>query len=87
MFAMAIGYPVILLAGVPLFFLLRWRRWVSLWHYAVVGIALGAALYLVLGRVKGMPPAPLTAWLCLSMLCTTIAAVGFWIVARPQPKP
>ena len=54
--AEAIGYPVILLAGVPLFFLLRWRRWVSLWHYAVVGIALGAALYLVLGRVKGMPP-------------------------------
>jgi hypothetical protein len=86
-FAMAVGYPVMLLVGVPLFFLLRWRRWVSPWHYATAGIIVGAGLYLVVGPVEGMPLHSLAAWLLLSMLCTSIAAVGFWIVARPKPKP
>jgi hypothetical protein len=77
-FAMAIGYPVALVAGLPLFFFLRWRRWVSLWHYVVVGMFVGAGLYLWLGQAAH------AAWLFISMLCTTIAAASFWVIARPD---
>lgn len=77
--AMAIGYPVALVAGLPLFFFLRWCRWVSLWHYYVVGLVLGVPVFcLLFGRLEEI------AMLFLSMLCTTIATATFWLIARPD---
>lgn len=63
--------PAALFLGVPLFFLFRWRGWLSWWAFALGGAALGlligaalvSVLFIVVGMISGGVSA-LTLWLC-----------------------
>ena len=89
-FAATVGYPVALLVGVPIFFILRWRRWVSLWHYMAVGVLFGAALFLFLYAIPQfdhwdvIPAASFIIWFCLPVFCATLATTSFWLIVRPN---
>ena len=91
-FAAKAGYPVILILGVPTYFLLKhWRR-SGLGSYLVAGAVWGAAAYFaaflpgLLARDPGVSAAmaATTVYLVLSIICGAIAALAFWLIARPD---
>jgi len=91
-FAAKAGYPIILVLGLPTYLLLRrWNR-SGLSVYLVAGAIWGAAAYLaaflpgLLMRDAGVSQAmaATSVYLVLSTVCGVVAAVVFWLIARPD---
>ncbi|KRE89301.1 hypothetical protein ASG87_02865 [Frateuria sp. Soil773] len=93
-----VGYPAMLVLGVPAHLLLTKRRWTSGWSYTLAGIAIGAIVAAVLfGSValhnvsfipdpnKSLGPSAII--FVVAALLGALAAWVFWLIARPNREP
>jgi hypothetical protein len=94
----ALGYPVAIVLGVPLFVVFRWRRWNGLLVYVLTGAFLGLVVYSVYFAVvlldddtayglrnlaqKLSHTAP--QLIPAGMISGAVAVVSFWLIARPD---
>jgi hypothetical protein len=91
-FSATAGYPVMLILGVPMYFLSKRWGWTGLPVYVAIGSILGAASYLsafVPGLVMGAPGVGYAMtttfiYLPISVICGVIAMISFWLIARPD---
>jgi hypothetical protein len=97
--AALLGYPLVLLLGIPVYMVLTAKGWNGFSVYAVVGALFGAAVYLLYfpppdyaGAVRklfeqsvGIGAESLTELgkISLSMMFGAIATVSFWLVTQP----
>lgn len=82
------SYPIALVFGVPMFLVLRWRRWQGWRTYLLAGLALGVLLFvlsLVLSEdgAEGLP-GHLRVMLPFLVASTVAASLAFWLIARPD---
>ncbi len=95
--AATIGYPLALLAGVPLFLTMNRLDWTGIGHYVGVGVVAGIAGYLLLFQLSYLvvgqfnlsvnAVSSATKWLFLCVSVVTIAMACFWAIAQPQRRP
>ena len=87
-----VGYPVALVAGLPLYILFRRLGWVGLVRYLGAGLALGAASG-ALGSSGMFDIGPQSAarslgetlvFVAAGAACGALAAASFWLIARPD---
>ena len=91
-FAAEAGYPIILVLGVPTYFLLRRWSHSGLGIYLAAGATWGAAAYLgafLPGLLMGdagvsQAMASTFIYLVLSTVCGVVASIAFWFIARPD---
>lgn len=94
--ALLVAYAVTFLAALPAHAAFQKRNWTRYWHYALLGISLGAAPFLAFG-IYVLLAAPNPAreiatgaddairWLTLGSSCGLAAASLFWVLAvRPS---
>ena len=87
-FSAAVGYPILLILGVPLYFLFGRRGWTGLPLYAAVGAVFGLVAYFVaagsglLTHTFGM--LALLSYLPIGVLSGVLALTVFWLIARPD---
>lgn len=87
-FSASVGYPTILIAGVPAYLLMRRRRLNELPLYVVVGGLLGIAAYLgaaltgLLARSLGL--LAIMMHLPVAVFLGAVAAATFWLIVRPD---
>jgi hypothetical protein len=93
--AAVLGYPVAFVFGVPLYVFLRWRGWNGLPVYVTAGALLGLAvygLYVLLPAYSSNGLWGMTTkfsytalvHIPLVMVCGIVAALCFWLIARPD---
>jgi hypothetical protein len=91
-FAAGVGYPVILVLGVPSYFLLKHWKASSLGLYVIAGAIWGAGAYVaaflpgLVSRDAAVSSAlnSTSIYLVLSVICGVFAAIAFWFIARPD---
>ena len=91
-FAAIAEYPPIIFVGVPLYWFAFRKRPATFWRCMLIGFLLGAIAYLRAhvgvstdGRLVTWDAMTLTiALLPVSMFCGGIAALCFWLIARPD---
>jgi hypothetical protein len=97
--AALLGYPLVLLLGIPVYIVLTAKGWNGFSIYAVAGALFGAAVYLLyfppsdyVSAVRklfeqslGISAESLTELgkISLSMMFGMIATVSFWLVTQP----
>jgi hypothetical protein len=97
-FSAALGYPVAIILGVPLYLIYRRYRVESLIAYVMTGLGLGVVPFLIAvlpGTVAaslGVDKNSAAVWpamgsilwyLPISMACGAAAAAAFWLIAHP----
>jgi len=98
-----VGYPVALVAGVPLYLFCRRRRWVGFVFYVCVGLVLGVCGGLVFSVGLGVtsavkmlvtsesfaPSAFLIALpvMVAGAICGGLSTACFWLIVRPDRLP
>jgi hypothetical protein len=91
----AVGVPAVYAAtimfGVPMFLLLRWRRWNSLIAYAIggalIGVAICAVTALLSGSLRAMPAdmvLQVRGFLPFVVASAFSASWAFWLIVRPD---
>lgn len=91
----AIGYPIAVVLGVPLYVFFRSRGWNGLLIYITAGSLLGLIVYLMYVLLAEYTSNGLwglsekfsnTAqiYIPLAMICGAAAALFFWLIARPD---
>jgi hypothetical protein len=84
-----LGYPIAIAFGLPLYVFFRWRGWNGLLVYVLAGAFLGLVIYSVYfagvllndDSANGLPAPQLIP---AGMISGIVAAVSFWLVARPD---
>lgn len=97
-FSALVGYPAMLILGIPVHLLLTNRHWTRVWSYALAGMVIGAIVAAVLvGGVavknfsvipdvnKSLGPS--VAVFTLAALLGALVAWAFWMIARPNHGP
>ncbi len=90
-----VGYPAMLVLGVPAYMLLTKRHWISGWSYTLAGAVIGAIVAAMLfGSVAirnfsltpdvGKSLGPSAAIFMLAALLGALSAWVFWLIARPN---
>lgn len=81
-----IGWPVMMALGLPLHALLIRKTTAKAWHYAVAGLAAGAAAgFLRFATERGQAtPNDLTILLSIGSVGGVFAALLFWMIRRPD---
>jgi len=91
-FSAIVGYPIMLLVGIPLYVLSRRTKYASLSWYVLYGALMGVVAYfaaLVPALFKGGPGikyalATTEVFVIISAACGLVALVAFWLIARPD---
>ena len=94
----ALGYPIAIGLGVPLYFFFRSRGWNGLLIYIAAGALMGFVIYLVYVLLAEYSSNGLwglaekfsntaTVYIPLAMICGAVAALSFWLIARPDRIP
>ena len=94
-FSALVGYPAMLVLGIPAHRLLQKRRWISGWSYSVAGAVIGVIVAGVLfGSVAihnvsltpdpGRSLGPSVAIAIVAALLGALAAWIFWLIALPH---
>jgi hypothetical protein len=79
-----IGYPIALVLGIPIFFMMQRYGWVKLYHYFLTGFFLGigsVALFCFYGRQNYTWPLD---WFYTGSFMGIIATTSFWLIVRPD---
>jgi hypothetical protein len=90
-----LGYPIAVVLGVPLYFFFRSRGWNGLLVYTMAGALLGVLIYLITIPLGGYSSNGLPGlserfsntalvYIPLGMICGAVAALSFWLIARPD---
>ncbi len=90
-----LGYPIAIILGISLFILFRSRGWNGLLIYVMSGAFLGLIIYVISLPFGGYSSSDMlrlferfsnTAHVHapLGMICGAIAALLFWLIARPD---
>jgi hypothetical protein len=90
-----LGYPIAIVIGVPLYVFFRSRGWNGLLIYVAAGALLGLVVYVIyvlLAEYSAKGLSGLTAkfsntaqvQIPLVMICGAVAALFFWLIARPD---
>lgn len=91
----ALGYPIAIVFGAPLYIFLRWRGWNGLLVYLLAGAILGLVTYVIYvmfaeyssGGLWGLA-AKLSntaqVQIPLATISGAVAALFFWLIARPD---
>jgi len=94
----ALGYPVAIVLGVPLYVFFRSRGWNGLLIYIAAGAVLGLIIYTIYvllpeyssnglsGLAEKLSNTALV-YIPLGMICGAVAALTFWLIARPDRIP
>lgn len=94
----ALGYPIAIVLGVPLYVFFRSRGWNGLLIYIAAGALLGLIVYLIYvllaeyssnglwGLAEKLSNTALV-YIPLGMICGAVAALCFWLIARPDRIP
>lgn len=90
-----LGYPIAIVLGVPLYIFFRSRSWNGLLIYITAGALLGVIIYLIYILLGGYSSNGLSGlferflntaqvYIPLGMICGAVAALSFWLIARPD---
>jgi hypothetical protein len=90
-----VGYPAMIVLGMPAHLLLARRGWTSLWQYMLAGILVGAVVYAVLfsdvivnnlglSALAEKSLAPSAAILLLMAFFGVLSSTVFWLIVRPD---
>lgn len=87
-----LGYPVAVVFGAPLYIFFRSRGWNGLLFYIAAGALLGLVIYVLLAEYSsnglwGLATKFSNTALVqfpLVMICGAVAALFFWLIARPD---
>jgi hypothetical protein len=90
-----VGYPAMIVLGLPAHLLLARRGWTSLWKYMLAGLLVGAVVYAVLfsdvvvnnlglSAHSEQSPAPSAAILLLIAFFGVLSSTVFWLIVRPD---
>lgn len=90
-----LGYPIAIVLGVPLYIFFRSRSWNGLLIYITAGALLGVIIYLIYIPLGGYSSNGLSGlferfshtaqvFIPLGMICGAVAALSFWLIARPD---
>ncbi len=90
-----LGYPIAIVLGVPLYIFFRTRSWNGLLIYIMAGALLGVMIYLIYIPLGGYSSNGLSGLferfsntalvsIPLGMICGAVAALSFWLIARPD---
>ena len=90
-----LGYPIAMVLGVPLYIFFRSRGWNGLLIYIAAGALLGLIIYLMYIPLGGYSSSGLSGlserfsntarvYIPLGMICGALAALLFWLIARPD---
>ena len=90
-----LGYPAILVFGVPLYILFRLRGWNGFTTYLATGALLGLLVYAIYALFFANSSTELWGWalkrsyavllqVLLTVVCGAVAAFFFWLIARPD---
>jgi hypothetical protein len=91
----ALGYPIAIVFGIPLYVFLKWRGWTGLLLYMVAGALLGLTIYLIWVLLAEYSSSGLSSLatkfsntalvqIPLAMFCGAVATLFFWFIARPD---
>jgi hypothetical protein len=91
----ALGYPIALVLGVPLYIFFRSRGWNGLLTYIAAGALLGLIIYLIYVLLAEYSSNGLwglaekfsntaKVYIPLGMICGALAALFFWLIVRPD---
>lgn len=91
----ALGYPVAVVFGAPLYVFFRSRGWNGLLVYIATGALLGLVIYVIyvllaeyssngLWRLAAKFSNTAQVQIPLVMICGAVAALFFWLIARPD---
>ena len=94
----ALGYPIAIVLGAPLYVFFRSRGWNGLLTYVAAGALLGLiiyATYVLLPEYSSNGLSGLAeklsntarVYLPLGMICGAVAALSFWLIVRPDRIP
>lgn len=91
-FSALLGYPVALLLGLPLFFLMKRCRWLRLYYYIFIGAILGDVSVLIsdidklhyFGFADFLHYYLTPMHILLGAIMGMIATTSFWLIARPD---
>ena len=82
------SYPIALVFGVPMFLVMRWRRWQGWRAYLLAGAALGLLLFVLSLAVSEDGAEGLAGHLRIMLPFLVASAIAaslvFWLVARPD---
>jgi hypothetical protein len=94
-FSALVGYPTMLVLGLPAHLLLKQRKWTSLRTYMLAGLLVGVVVYAVLfssdvvnnlhlAANAGKSLVPSAAILILVTFFGVLSSMVFWAIARPD---
>ena len=88
-----VGYPAMLVLGIPSYFVLRKLGWNRVWSYLMVGLLTGAIVAAVIFTpvvMNNLAPdpntslAPSAAIFIVAALLGALSGTVFWALARPD---
>jgi hypothetical protein len=90
-----VGYPAMIVLGLPAHLLLARRGWTSLWKYMLAGLLVGAIVYAALfsdvvvnnwapSARSGESLSPSAAILVLVEFFGMLSSAAFWMIVRPD---
>ena len=88
-----LGYPIALIFGLPAYLVLKHFRRYDAYAYCATGAGLGLILFVIYAMQVAYSDDPVTSTrladmalqkIPLIVLCASVAAFSFWLVARPD---
>ncbi len=91
----AVGYPAMLVLGLPAHLLLRFLKWTNIFGYGLAGLLIGTVLSAILfssviAHNFSLVPdpnkslTPVTAIAVLAVIVGAMSGIVFWLIARPD---
>lgn len=78
---MMLGWPIMLLAGLPAYWLLMRVGWRQVWHFMLAGLCVGAACVVLFTR---RAESGLLIYWSIATLPGTLTGLVFWLIRRPD---
>jgi hypothetical protein len=92
-----VGYPALVILGLPAYLVFRRLNWVTIWPYLIIGVIIGmivpaviyfpgASLSKLASPSRNASLEPAVAMFALAAFFGGLSSCVFWLIARPDRK-